>query len=1248
MNLMKTSRALAAMALATLGFAFPAEATVTFNWSAGATCGNPPTASFSPGGATFQATLCASTTTERGCGFTAVLQANTAGESNAFSVTARNIGTAYVDPTVAFPPFPLLIANPPTVVDLGSTSNAAGPPPAPVSASPGANQLLATYTFAPQASATNATYLINLAPVSEFDIDQGDVTCASSTNSLAALPVLTLNLSQAPAITSANSTTFTAGTLGTFNVTASGSPASTFTVTAGTLPAGISLSPAGVLSGTATATGVSTFTITATNGVAPAGTQSFTLTVVGGSQTITFANPGTRTFSSTPIASAATASSGLTVVLTSATTPVCTITGLNINMITAGTCTINANQPGNGAIAPAPQVVQTFTITAVAPAAPTIGAGTPGNNTATVAFTAPANNGGSVILDYTATCTGTPTGTVTGATSPLTVTGLVNGNSYVCSVVARNAVGTGPASATVSVTPAPGPPAFTSVAATTFTVGVAGTYTVTATNSPTFTSTALPAGITLTSAGVLAGTPSTAGVFPITITATGTPPAATQAFMLTINKGSQTITFGAISNQPFNASPIALTGTATSGLAVAYTSTTLGVCTISGASAAFLSAGTCTIVASQPGDANFNAAAPNVTQTFTVTASAPGAPTIGLAQPANLQAFIGFTPPTVTGGSPIIDYTATCTGGTGGTATGTTSPLNVTGLVNGTTYTCSVTARNVTGSSPASATATVTPAPIVPPGPPVIGGAIGGNTQATITFTPPTVTGGSAITGYTATCNPGAIAASGAGSPVTVTGLTNNTTYTCSVQARNIAGLGLASATVSVTPRSVPIVLGSTSSVANYGAPLTLVASVTGNNQTGTVAFSVNTANGPVILAGCAAVPLVVGQAMCNAPGSFQNQNPRLYLATYSGDGANAPASTSLAQVVALTTAVLSVSSNPLQPVVTGRSTVITALIKMNSPVGTVSFFDNGVAVTGCAQTPIAILPDATDSAVATCVLPAPAAGTKQYVVTYFYPAGHVSGRVFEQANFDLRATATGPVDYTDMWWAGVAENGWGISIAQHGPIQFNVIFAYDNLGKPLWYVMPGGSFNAAGTVFSGPLFLSTSSPFSAYNAAQFVIGASVGNATITYTSNSTATLAYTISGVSGTKSIQRQIFASATTGPNLLVNDIWWATFAENGWGMNIAQQGRVLFPVWYTYGADGKATFFTGQGGSWNGTVWSASVFTHASSAWLGVPYSPALFTSTKVGTMSLDFSDANNAIFSYTVNGFTQSKRIERMQY
>ena len=1171
MRLTKRFFASTAIAFASLAVAFQAQAAPVAYLSVGPTClANTPantSASYTTSGAPITMTVCVvSVVGDPGyCGTSLKLRTSNSGEDGRFTLTNRVLGPNFPDPNAVPPPnfappgIPIVFA--PGATDFGGTTNTFVPTSTP------STQLLATFTLAPQATATNPSYVISLEAFSKVSEDR-DGTCGGTINPVGVAlnqAGFTLNLSAAPNFTSAASTTFTAGSLGTFNVTASGSPAPTYTITAGTPPAGVTLSAAGVLSGTPTATGASTFTITATNGVSPPATQSFTLTVVGGSQTITFANPGPKTFSPTPFASGATASSGLVVALTSTTPTVCTVAGLNIIMASAGSCTINANQPGNAAIAAAPQVSQTFAITAVAPAAPTIGAGTPGNNTATVAFTAPTNNGGSAIIDYTATCTGTPTGSITGAGSPLTVTGLVNGSSYTCSVVARNAAGTSPASATVTVTPAPGPPVFTSVAATTFTVGVAGTYTITATNSPTFTSTALPAGITLTPAGVLAGTPSTAGVFPITITATGTPPAATQPFTLTINKGSQTITFGPIGNQPFNASPIALTATASSTLPVSYTPSTPGVCTISGASAAFVSAGLCTIVASQPGNVNFNPAAPTVTQSFTVTASAPGAPIIGLAQPANLQAFIGFSPPSVTGGSPIIDYTATCTGGAGGTATGTTSPLNVTGLVNGTTYTCSVTARNITGTGPASATATVTPAPIVPPGAPVIGGASPGNTQAVISFSPPAVNGGSAITSYTASCVTGTsapITATGTGSPITVTGLTNNLNYTCSVRATNIAGPGVASATVSVTPVNVPIVLGSSANVASYGAPITLIASVTGNGQTGTVTFSVTTANGSVVLPGCSAVTLNAGQALCNVPGSLQNQNPRTYLASYSGDTGNAPASTSYAQIVVVNSAVLSVSANPLMPVVGGRSATMTALIKMSNPVGTVTFFDNGVPIPGCTQTAIALLPDATDSAVATCTVNAPAAN-KQFVVSYFYPAGHVSGRVFEQTNFDLRSTSSGPADFTDMWWAGAAENGWGMSVTQHGPIQFNVIFAYDNLGKPLWYVMTRGEFNAAGNVVSGQLFLAKSSPFSAYNKASFVIGAPVGSATITYSGNSAATLAYTISGVSGTKSIQRQIFAPATTGPNLLVNDIWWATAAEDGWGMNIAQQGRVLFPV-------------------------------------------------------------------------------------
>lgn len=89
------------------------------------------------------------------------------------------------------------------------------------------------------------------------------------------------------------------------------------------------------------------------------------------------------------------------------------------------------------------------------------------------------------------------------------------------------------------------------------------------------------------------------------------------------------------------------------------------------------------------------------------------------------------------------------------------------------------------------------------PGAPTIGTASAiGNTQATISFTAPGNNGGSAITGYTVDCTDGGtpIAASGPGSPITVTGLTYLATYACSVTASNSVGTSLPSQSINVTP----------------------------------------------------------------------------------------------------------------------------------------------------------------------------------------------------------------------------------------------------------------------------------------------------------------------------------------------------------------------------------------------------------------------------------------------------------------
>ena len=94
-------------------------------------------------------------------------------------------------------------------------------------------------------------------------------------------------------------------------------------------------------------------------------TTSMTITVTGNSQTITFPDLLPITLGGAVATLTATSSSNLTVAFTSATSSVCTVTGTTITVLTSGTCTINANQAGNGTYAAATQVQKSFLISPV-------------------------------------------------------------------------------------------------------------------------------------------------------------------------------------------------------------------------------------------------------------------------------------------------------------------------------------------------------------------------------------------------------------------------------------------------------------------------------------------------------------------------------------------------------------------------------------------------------------------------------------------------------------------------------------------------------------------------------------------------------------------------------------------------------------------------------------------------------------------------------------------------------------------
>jgi hypothetical protein len=128
-------------------------------------------------------------------------------------------------------------------------------------------------------------------------------------------------------------------------------------------------------------------------------------------------------------------------------------------------------------------------------------------------------------------------------------------------------------------------------------------------------------------------------------------------------------------------------------------------------------------------------------------------------------------------------------------------------LVNGTTYTCSVTAKNAKGTSVASSTQTVTPATV--PGAPTGAVGVAGNGLVTVSWVAPAVNGGAAVTGYSITVKAGAnvvksVSAGATDRSSVVTGLTNGTAYTFSIVATNSVGNSAVAASKAVTPSTTP------------------------------------------------------------------------------------------------------------------------------------------------------------------------------------------------------------------------------------------------------------------------------------------------------------------------------------------------------------------------------------------------------------------------------------------------------------
>lgn len=206
----------------------------------------------------------------------------------------------------------------------------------------------------------------------------------------------------------------------------------------------------------------------------------------------------------------------------------------------------------------------------------------------------------------------------------------------------------------------------------------------------------------------------------------------------------------------------------------------------------------------------------------------PDAPTGLSSVPSNSQLTVSFTPPAFDGGLAITNYEYSINAGSTWMAISpadTTSPVAITGLTNGTTYTVYLRAVNPLGSGASSIALSTGTTPFTGPTAPTLLSSTPGNTQLAISFTAPSDNGGFAITNYeyALSTNSGtsygswtALSPTDAISPVTIPGLTNGTAYWVKLRAITSAAIGTESdpATTNTMPFTTPTAPTSLSSTA--------------------------------------------------------------------------------------------------------------------------------------------------------------------------------------------------------------------------------------------------------------------------------------------------------------------------------------------------------------------------------------------------------------------------------------------------
>ena len=145
--------------------------------------------------------------------------------------------------------------------------------------------------------------------------------------------------------------------------------------------------------------------------------------------------------------------------------------------------------------------------------------------------------------------------------------------------------------------------------------------------------------------------------------------------------------------------------------------------------------------------------------------------------------------------------------------------------------------------------------------------------------------------------------------------------------------------------------------------------------------------------------------------------------------------------------------------------------------------------------------------------------------------------------------------------------------------------------------------------------------------------------------------------GTSGAGMIGEGVFRNAelvpgdsTCPPLPYSTSLWWNP-SESGWGLNLNQQGTLLFATLFTYDSTRAPMWLVMPSGAMqsDGVTFSGPLYRTTGPAFNANPFTPiGAANITQVGTMTFSLDAADAASLTYTMNGVTVEKNIQRQVY